>query len=262
VERDPFGDEIDALDEDRAALPTTGWTVTRVGGADALPWLNDLVTADLERLEPGEVVRSLLLSPTGRIQADALIAREPGSLLALQSPGQPRSLAELLAPYVLSSDVVLQTAETGSVLAGGASGWRLAPETPQGHVTVGPDALEAWRIRRGVARFPVDLDEESLPAEAGLDREPVVDRGKGCYLGQESVAKVRNLGHPTRLVVPATLDGAASAGDRIRSGGREVGVLTSLDGANAIVRIRWAARDEALETDRGTPVSASYPPSG
>jgi tRNA-modifying protein YgfZ len=262
VDRDPFGEEIDALDQNHAVLPTTGWTVTRVRGGDALAWLNDLVTADLERLEVGEVVRSLLLSPTGRIQADLLIALEPGSLLALQAPDQPRSLADLLAPYVLSSDVVLETGETDTVLVGGAGGWRVAPETPPGHVTVGPDAIEAWRIRRGVARFPNDLDEESLPAEAGLDREPVIDRSKGCYLGQESVAKVRNLGHPTRVVVPATLGGAASAGDRIRSGAEDVGVLTSLDGSNAIVRIRWAARDDALETDRGTPLSASHPPSG
>lgn len=262
MERDPFGDQIHALDEDRAALPIRRWTATRVGGGDALSWLNDLVTADLERLQPGEVVRSLLLSPTGRIRADLLITREPGSLLALQTPDQPRSLAELLAPYVLSSDVVLEAADPAAVLTGGAKGWRLAPQTPPGHVTVGPEAFEAWRIRRGVARFPVDLDEESLPAEAGLDREPVIDRGKGCYLGQESVAKVRNLGHPTRVVVPATLEGAASAGDLIRSGAQDVGVLTSLDGANAIVRIRWAARDDSLETDRGTPLSASYPPPG
>ena len=208
------------------------------------------------------MVRSLLLSPTGRIRADLLVAREPGSLLALQTPDRPRSLAELLAPYVLSSDVVLETAETDAVLVGGASGWRLVPEAPPGHVGIGPEGFEAWRIRRGLPRFPVDLDEESLPAEAGLDREPVIDRSKGCYLGQESVAKVRNLGHPTRLLVPATLDGGASAGDRIRSGNEEVGVVTSLDGANAIVRIRWAARKEVLETDRGTPLNVSYPPSG
>jgi folate-binding protein YgfZ len=262
VEPDPFGDEIDALDEDRAALPTAGWTATRVRGSDALSWLNDLVTADLERLAPGEMVRSLLLSPTGRIRADLLVAREPGSLLALQTPDRPRPLAELLGPYVLSSDVVLETTETDALLVGGAGGWRLAPEAPPGHVGVGRDGFEAWRIRRGLARFPVDLDEESLPAEAGLDREPVIDRTKGCYLGQESVAKVRNLGHPTRVVLPVTIEGAASAGDRIRSGSEEVGLLTSLDGANAIIRIRWAARQDVLETDRGTPLRASYPPSG
>ena len=195
------------------------------------------------RAEPGRSsARSC--SPHGRIRADLLVAREPGSILALQAPDRPRPLAELVAPYVLSSTSSSRPrrpTESSWAGAGVAPGYRGAP----GHVTVAPEAFEAWRVRRGVARFPIDLDEESLPAEAGLDREPVIDRSKGCYLGQESVAKVRNLGHPTRVVVPAILDGAASAGDRIRSGTEEVGVLTSLHGANAIVRIRWAARDDS-----------------
>jgi tRNA-modifying protein YgfZ len=254
--------ELDALDESRAALPTTGWIVTRVSGDDAVAWLNDLVTADVERLGPGEVVRSLLLSPTGRVQADALVAREPDALLVLQSPGQPRALADLLAPYVLSSDVVLDGRAGDVVLVGGADGWRLTDQTPPGHVIVGEAAFEAWRIRRGIARFPSDLDEASLPAEADLDREPVIDRDKGCYLGQEAVAKVRNLGHPPRLVVPATIDGPAAAGDALRSGRDVVGVVTSLEGSSAIVRIRWAARSLVLQTERGTPVSTSHPPSG
>jgi folate-binding protein YgfZ len=55
---------------------------------------------------------------------------------------------------------------------------------------VGGEALEVWRIRRGVARFPIDLTEGSVPAEAGLDA--LIDTGKGCFLGQESVAKIRN----------------------------------------------------------------------
>ncbi|HJS25518.1 MAG TPA: hypothetical protein VJ913_00130 [Actinomycetota bacterium] len=262
MDRDTFGQQILALDADRGAVPTTGWTATRVGGRDAVAWLNDLVTADVERLEPGGVVRSLLLSPTGRIQADLLVAGETGSLLSLQSPGQPRTLDELLSPYVLSSDVVLERAASDGVLVGGIQGWRLTAEVPPGHVVVGPEPFEAWRISRGIARFPIDLDEESLPAEAGLDREPVIDRGKGCYLGQESVAKVRNLGHPTRVVVPVTAEGAVSEGDRVRSAAAEVGVVTSLEGSSAIIRIRWAARDSALQTDRGTRLRPAYPPFG
>ena len=254
--------EIEALDADSAALSTSGWTATRVSGADAVAWLNDLVTADVARLERGEVVRSLLLSPTGRVQADLFLARERSSVLALQTPGQPRSLGDLLAPYVLSSDVVLETPANEAVLVGGARGWRLTAGAPSAHVAVGQDAFEAWRIGRGIVRFPVDLDEESLPAEAALDEEPVVDRGKGCYLGQESVAKVRNLGHPTRVVVPATAAGIAAAGDRVRSGSHDVGVVTSAADSSAIIRIRWAARRDALETERGTPLKTSRPLSG
>ena len=253
---------MEALDANRAAVPTLGWVATRVRGGDAVAWLNDLVTADVDRLRAGEVVRSLLLSSTGRIQADVLIARAPDELLALQSPDQPRALGDLLEPYVLSSDVILDTPVGGPILVGGADGWHVAAEPAPSQVVVSPEALEAWRIRRGIARFPVDLDEESLPAEAELDHEPVIDRGKGCYLGQESVAKVRNLGHPTRVVVPATVEGSASAGEGIRSGSEVVGVVTSLAGSSAIVRIRWAARRDALETEGGTPLVPAYPPSG
>ncbi len=257
-----FGHETAALDEGRAAVPTTGWTATRVSGAGAIAWLNDLVTADIERLGPDEAVRSLLLSPTGRIRADLLIARWGDALVALQSPGQPHALADLLAPYVLSSDVVLEPVSADVLLVGGARGWRLASDAPSGHLLVEPAALESWRIRRGIARFPVDLDEESLPAEAELDREPVIDREKGCYLGQESVARVRNLGHPTRLVVPVAVDGPASPGDRVRSGPGDVGLLTSLDDGTGLVRIRWGARESELTTETGSPLRTLRPPSG
>jgi folate-binding protein YgfZ len=56
------------------------------------------------------------------------------------------------------------------------------------------------------------VDADSVPSEAGLDQEPVIDRDKGCYLGQESVARIRNLGHPPRLVVPVEADGSVHIG--------------------------------------------------
>ncbi len=99
-------------------------------------------------------------------------------------------------------------------------GWTAAWEAPDdGSVPVGPEALEAWRIRHGLARFPVDLDADSLPAEAGLDVEPVIDRTKGCYLGQESVARVRNLGHPPRVVLGVRAETPLRPGAPVRSNG-------------------------------------------
>ena len=64
----------------------------------------------------------------------------------------------------------------------------------EARVPVGTDAIEVWRIRRGVARMGSDFDRTSIPAEAGLSS--TIDVTKGCFLGQESVARVRNLGHP------------------------------------------------------------------
>ena len=73
-----FERQVQALDDGRAVLDLEGWTLTEVRGADAQGWLNDLVTASMEGIRDGEAVRSLLLSPTGRIRADFHVLRSPG----------------------------------------------------------------------------------------------------------------------------------------------------------------------------------------
>lgn len=254
-----FDDQIEALARGRGFLDLDGWTLTEVRGADAPRWLNDLVTASIGHLPDGQSVRSFLLSPTGRIRADLHVLRSPASeaFLLLQDPLQPDPIAALLAPYVLSSDVELVAADPTGLLVGPRPGprWTAARDDPdEGSLRVGPQALEAWRIRQGIARFPIDLDTDSLPAEAGLDVEPVIDRTKGCYLGQESVARVRNLGHPPRLVVGVRAQRPLRPATPVRSGGSEVGTVTSVEpdgGSAAMVRIRWDARDSELTVDGG-----------
>jgi folate-binding protein YgfZ len=249
-------EQIEALDAGRAVLDLAGWTTVRVRGADAQRWLNDLVTASVEDLEPGVAVRSLLLGPTGRVRADFHVASWADGFLLLQAPGQPEPVDALLTPYVLSSDVELGPADAAglAVMPVPAPRWRIAFDDLSGApVRVGAEAFEAWRVRHGIATFPNDLDQDSLPSEGGLDEEPVIDRAKGCYLGQESVARVRNLGHPPR-VVQAMAGAGIPIGAPVFSTGRQVGIVTSADPAGrvAIARIRWDARDSELETKDGT----------
>jgi folate-binding protein YgfZ len=184
------------------------------------------------------------------------VHRRDDGFTLLQSAGQPRAIDELLEPYVLSSDVGLERmVSTIAVLPTPGPHWTVSARPSRGAVPVGPAAFESWRITLAIARFPIDLDEDSLPAEAGLDEAPVVDRSKGCYLGQESVAKVRNLGHPARLVVALEAAEPVVVGRAVTAGSGTVGVLTSVDpgggGRLAIARIRWEARDSALITDEG-----------
>jgi folate-binding protein YgfZ len=223
----------------------------------------------VERLAEDEAVRSVLLSPTGRIRADirVLHARAGDGFLLLQETTQPETIADLLAPYILSSDVELARADPrGLLLRPRSLGWTAAWEArDDGSVAAGPEALEAWRIRHGFARFPVDLDEDSLPAEAGLDVEPVIDRSKGCYLGQESVARVRNLGHPPRLVVGVRTEVPLRPGTPVRSRGDRVGSVTSVEprgGSSAMVRIRWDARDTELTAEGGVALERREPSIG
>ena len=252
--------EIALLDEGRGCLDLTGFRAVAVGGADAGTWLQDLVTADVLGHGPGPAVRSLLLGPTGRIRADLHVLRQPDGFLLLQALDQPVAVNDLLAPYVLSSQVALRVLPTPDLVAiPGIGGWGFRPAGAEGLEPVSVTALETWRIRRGIARFPVDLDEDSLPAEAALDDGVVIDRAKGCFLGQESVAKVRNLGHPARVILGLRADGPVHAGDAVVAEGSDAGVLTSVEapgGPGAVIaRVRWAVRHAELRSGQGVLLS-------
>jgi folate-binding protein YgfZ len=281
----PLEKEVEALDEGLAYAELEGVALTLVSGSDARAWLNDLVTTDVHTLGRFETRPSLLLGPTGRIRASFHVLALGDRDFALAQPvDQPEAVSIALAPYVLSSDVALSpsrlrlfavpggadpperfgNAYRASVLGGGYDLLVGASEeavfedlrqelASEGLLPAGPEAVEARRIRRGVAAFPGDLDTESLPAEAGLDAAPVTDRAKGCFLGQEAVAKVANLGHPTRVVTPVEADAAIRAGESVRAGdGVDVGLVTSASDRLGIVRVRWKARDADLATASGT----------
>jgi hypothetical protein len=244
------------LDEGRGHVRARARAI-RVRGADAGRWLNDLVTAGIADLSEGEDVRSLVLTPTGRIRADVHVLRADDGFLLLQATDQPEPVEAILAPYVLSSAVELAPVDVDAVLLPGDAAWRAALAPPSGSLEVDRAAGERWRIEHAVARFPVDLDADSLPAEAGLDTPPTTDTAKGCFLGQESVARVRNLGHPTRLVLPRSAASRVRAGEPVLAGEAEAGVVTSAaergDRTTALlVRIRWDARDRPLRTVGGT----------
>jgi folate-binding protein YgfZ len=272
---------VEALEAGRAFVDLSPWRKILVSGSDAEEWLNDLLSADLADLDRGSTRRSLLLSPTGRIRADVTVAATTYGIVVIQDPVQPHPIDRLLEPYVLSSDVVIEdrTADLGLLAFAGPApasleGERLRPSAlgpgedvllPSEAVAetrrvgselveASPDAVEAWRIRRGVPRFGVDLREDSLPHEAGLD--DAIGYHKGCFVGQEAVARVRNLGHPPFVIIAVTADGSAKAGDPVRDGTSDAGVVTSsaplADGRTAaIVRVRWAARGATLRTAAG-----------
>jgi folate-binding protein YgfZ len=110
--------------------------------------------------------------------------------------------------------------------------------------------LEAWRVEQGIARFGIDARSEDLPQEGGLIDAVAFD--KGCYPGQEAVAKVRNLGHPRRLVMHLTCEGPVAAGDPVLAGEERAGEVTSavatLNGTVVLARVGWNHRDAELAT--------------
>lgn len=280
---------VDRLFEGTALADLSSWRKAVVTGAEARPWLAGLISADLSNLSSGRAVRSLLLTPTGRVRAEFTVVPRKDGLLLVQDPSQPEIVLDLLRPYVLSSDVDLQDrshelavfAFPGRMRAPEVSGaWQSAPSClgigidvivnaaarenslgllQQGCAVADDDDVEAWRIAAGIPRLGVDVFADDLPQEGGLTDEVAFD--KGCYLGQEAVAKVQNLGHPRRLLMPLEAQGHVVAGDRIALDGmlEESGEVTSavtLGGRTVLLaRVAWEAREAELRTSRGVALS-------
>lgn len=270
--------ELEALSEGRAAVELSDHRIVRVRGSDARGWLHDLLTADVASLRPGEARRSLLLDPTGHIRADIQVACDDEDLWLFQARDQADHVGSALAIYVLSSDVQLEdltgrrslTALPGpseepggfrpSVLGAGRDLLTDAEEplAPAGRGFVSGDAVEVWRIRAGRPRMGPDFDRTSIPAEAGL--EALIDTSKGCFLGQESVARVRNLGHPTRVLRHLEGDGRVDAGSTLSTiEGEAAGVVTSAasgggDGTVLLASVPWGVREASLRSDEGVPL--------
>lgn len=274
-----------STDHSIAFADVSAWLKTEVAGSEALQWLNDIISADIGALAPGTTRRSLLLSPTGRIRAEFTVARLAAeSLLLIQDPDQPSPIKQLLDPYVLSSDVELTDRTTELMLfafpdltdalasAEGTwlrpsvlgSGLDLLTPTPSMLATtveitkLSPADMERRRIVQGLPRLGVDALEGDLPQEAGL--ADAVSFDKGCYLGQEAVAKVRNLGHPRRVLLRLASDAVVRAGDPLFAGGEEVGRITSAVPVDAmtlaLASVRWAARESPLRTSEGAELNA------
>lgn len=243
--------------------------ILSVSGPDRLTWLHSLTTQFLEGLEPGLSTTALVLSPTGHVE-DVLRGVDDGATFwAWTEAGRGPALVEWLdsmrfmmrvevtahpeltlvwaGPDVTLPDDVVSMA---SEIAGGRE--LLLPEgvevdAPQ----AGVRAWEALRIAAGVPRLGIDTDERTIPNEIGLYGTHL---DKGCYRGQETVARVHTLGRPPRRLTRLTLDGSQGelpeTGAEITSEGRRVGVLGSVavhheDGPIALCLLRRATDPQA-----------------
>ena len=233
--------------------------VIRVTGPDRLTWLHSLTSQHLERLAPGTTAEALILSPQGHLEHHLTLTDDGTAVWAHVEPGTAPALVAYLDSMRfmmraevadLSSELVVQTlagplpAEggrlSGTDAASSLASARLAAEglataVMQGpfgiDLLVQPDAagklgtsvagmwaFEAARIAGRVARPGLDTDHKTLPHEVGMIGT-AVHLNKGCYRGQETVARIHNLGHPPRRLVFLHLDGSA---DRLPAHGSPV----------------------------------------
>jgi tRNA-modifying protein YgfZ len=230
--------------EQRALAAGTGMVdrshrgVVRITGPDRLSWLHSLSTQDLEHLEPGQSAETLILSPQGHIEHHLTLTDDGDALWAHVEPGTAGALLAFLEsmrfmlrvePADVTGDYAVLTVSGGLPEQGtlpedaaatvrGALGTdllvarddldRAATKFAHGGLTLaGMQAYEALRIAARRPRFGLDTDHRTIPHEVGWI-ESAVHLNKGCYRGQETVARVHNLGHPPRRLVFLHLDGS------------------------------------------------------
>ncbi|WP_309616046.1 glycine cleavage T C-terminal barrel domain-containing protein [Salinibacterium sp.] len=261
----PLGEQR-ALASGAAIVDLSDRAVITVTGPDRLTWLDSLTSQSLAHLQPGDSAETLLLDPSGRLEHAIRVVDDGTTAWLLVDGSQGPALAAWLdrMRFMLRVEVADRTAEFSTVGTLGRQelpavvtwhdpwvdgpGHTYAasrPDAPWGYSEVlvdraadlgafpaaGTLALEALRIAAWRPRLAMEADEKSIPHELDWLRS-AVHLSKGCYRGQETVAKVHNLGHPPRRLVMLHLDGSdgvlPAAGSAVLAGQSEVGRVTSV----------------------------------
>lgn len=237
-----------------------------VTGRDAAAFLDRMVSNDVKGLAPGDACEALLLTAKARILAPLVVwRRDEDDYLLLTEPGLGETVRATLLRARFAAKCAIELEEHASTIVLGLEEGGI-PNREHGVVAVelldrpappealpiAPDELERLRIRAGVPRWGAELDERVLPAEARLE-ERAISFTKGCYPGQEPVARMHYRGHPNRtLRVLAVDDGQLPAADAaLALDGRDVGRVTSAarDPEHGIVALGYVRREVPADAE-------------
>jgi tRNA-modifying protein YgfZ len=255
-----YGDPVReqrALDGSAGVVDRSNRGVLTITGPDRLSWLHSLTTQRLDKLAAGQSAQALILSPTGHVEHHLTLTGDGTTVWVHVEPGTAAALLEFLESmrFMLRVEVADVSDDYAVLTVAGPSAGGLAarlegvrarveagpfgsidlivprdrlPDTAaelvrRGATLAGMWAFEALRIAARVPRFGLDTDHRTIPHEVGWI-DTAVHLDKGCYRGQETVARVHNLGHPPRRLVFLDLDGSV---DRLPAHGDPV----ELDGA-------------------------------
>jgi folate-binding protein YgfZ len=218
-------------------------------GADRHRFLHNYVTCDVKGLAPGSGAYGFFTSPQGRILADAVLQAQEDRLRVEVDRDQVEPILAHLRKYLLVDRVEIRpldgltpvaligpraedllgdlSAERRSLMGAPAwTVWTADPEALAGGTRVGPEALDILRVEAGIPRFGQDFGPDNFPQETGI--EEAVSYTKGCYLGQEVVARIHYRGGVQKLLRGLVFDGEVVEGVGILHDGREAGRATTV----------------------------------
>ncbi len=260
-----YGDwqaEHAALRESAGALDLSFRSRICLTGADRLRWLNGQVTNNVKDLRAGQGCYAALVTAKGKLESDLNIFCLPDELLLDFEPGLTERVTQRLDKYIIADDVqvVDVAAHYGLLSVQGPKAEAVArrlglpmeiPAQPlqftqfkdatlgeiylMNQLRVGTSgfgwtALEAARVEAGIPRFGADMDETNLAPEAGIEGR-AISYSKGCYIGQEVIARIRTYGQVAKslrgLRLADDLKTLPAKGDKLFHDGKETGFVTS-----------------------------------
>ena len=216
----------------------------RVAGPDACDYLQRMVSNDVEALAVGHACDALLLTPKARVIAPLRVFRRGAEdfLVSTEPVLGERVRNELLRSRFAAKAEIEPEQHDAWLVLGGEEVLDARPEGEE----IDEDAFERWRIEAGVPRWGREIDDRVLPAEAGLTKTHV-SFSKGCYPGQEPIARQHYRGKLNRSLRVLELDGddVPEYDAEIRLDEKAVGRVTSAVRGLALAYVRTEVPDDA-----------------
>jgi len=253
--------------------------VLRVMGADAHKLLQGVITNNLDKAKGGAAIHAGLLTPQGKILFDFFAVAEGDGFLIEAAKDKVAELAKRLGFYKLRAQVEIAEAPEFTV----AAAWGGAPDVPEGAIAFADPRLpemgarillpagvdvaalgcaaaqeadyHAMRVRLGVPEGGRDYAlGDTFPHEALFDQLNGVDFKKGCFVGQEVVARMEHRGTTRKRIVPVEGDAPLETGVEVEAGGLPIGPIGSVDGTYGLALLRLDRAEEAAV--QGKPLTA------
>jgi tRNA-modifying protein YgfZ len=228
----------------------------RITGVDCVAFLHGQCTNDIKTLQTSQSCYAAFLTAKGKMRGDAYVVCLKDAFLLDASEGLQASLEK----FIITEDVAIEDVSSslgawlivGGVASPSGGGPTIPAEAvafthPLGlgvlspvplPVTLDASTLDALRIEAGVPAWSVDMDENTIPVEAGLAGR-AISYDKGCYIGQETIARIRTYGHVNRQLVQLSVAGdrLAERGTKILTSEQEVGQVTSAARSNRLGKV-------------------------
>ncbi len=264
-----------------ALLPDRG--VVSVTGPDARDFLDNLISNDMALLDTQDAIHAALLTPQGKILFEFFVVKTPAGFLLETGFEQTAALAKRLALYKLRAKVEIKDAPGEVIVAASFGDVRVRPpgaiafvdprnERLGDRLLIPAPAVGDIVAKTAARRMPLDLVTahriafgvpeagrdyvlgDSFPHEADFDLFHGVSFTKGCYVGQEVVARMQNKTVVRKRVVQVTGTTPLTTGTDVIVGGAVIGKIGSVAGTKALAMVRLDRAIEAL--DKGQPILA------